>query len=54
MLTGDDIVAVLECLVTERGKPVFIRMDKGPDVIARILRDSCRLRGLGTIYIQLG
>ena len=53
-ITGDDVVAVLERLVTERGAPLFIRMDNGPELIAWILRDWCRLRGLGTIYIEPG
>ena len=29
-------------------------MDNGPVLIASILRDWCRLRGLGTIYIEPG
>jgi len=53
-ITGDDVVTVLEHLVTERGAPLFLRMDNGPELIAWILRDWCRLRGLGTIYIEPG
>ena len=45
-ITGDDVVTVLEHLVTERGAPLFLRMDNGPELIAWILRDWCRLRGL--------
>jgi putative transposase len=53
-ITGDDIVTVLERLIAERGAPRYIRMDNGPELIAWILRDWCRLRGLGTIYIEPG
>jgi putative transposase len=53
-ITGDVVVATLERLVAERGAPLFIRMDNGPELIAWILRDWCRLRGLGTIYIEPG
>jgi putative transposase len=53
-ITGDDIVTALERLIAERGEPLFIRMDNGPELIAWVLRDWCRLRGLGTIYIEPG
>jgi putative transposase len=53
-ITGDDVVTVLERLVAERGVPLHVRMDNGPELIAWILRDWCRLRGLGTIYIEPG
>jgi len=51
---ADDVVATLERLVTQRGAPRFIRMDNGPELIAWALRDWCRLRGLGTLYIEPG
>jgi putative transposase len=53
-ITTDKLVAVLDGLVAERGAPEFIRMDNGPEMIAWVLRDWCRLRGLGTIYIEPG
>ena len=53
-ITGDDVVSVIERLVTERGTPGFLRMDNGPELIAWALRDWCRLSGLGTIYIEPG
>jgi putative transposase len=53
-ITGDDIVTALERLIAERGAPLFIRMDNGPELIAWVLRDWCRLRGLDTIYIEPG
>ena len=53
-ITADKLVAVLDRLVAERGAPGFIRMDNGPEMIAWVLRDWCRLRGLGIIYIEPG
>ena len=53
-ITSDDVIATLERLVADRGAPRFIRMDNGPEMIAWALRDWCRLRGLGTIYIEPG
>jgi putative transposase len=38
-ITGDDVVTVLERLVAERGVPLHVRMDNGPELIAWILRD---------------
>lgn len=53
-ITTDKVVACLERLIAERGAPRFIRMDNGPEMIAWVLRDWCRLRGLGIIYIEPG
>jgi transposase InsO family protein len=53
-ITGDDVVAVIERLATERDAPGYLRMDNGPEMIAWALRDWCRLSGLGTIYIEPG
>jgi len=53
-ITADKVVACLERLIAERGVPGFIRMDNGPEMIAWVLRDWCRLRGLGIIYIEPG
>ena len=53
-ITADNVVACLDRLVAQRGTPGFIRMDNGPELIAWVLRDWCRLRGLQTIYIEPG
>jgi len=52
--TADDLVAVIEALVAERGAPGHLRMDNGPELVAWALRDWCRLAGTGTIYIEPG
>ena len=52
--TADDVVAVIEALVAERGAPEHLRMDNGPELIAWALRDWCRLAGTATAYIEPG
>jgi putative transposase len=52
--TADDVVAVLEDLVSKRGAPEHLRMDNGPELIAWALRDYCRLTGTRTTYIEPG
>jgi len=51
---ADDLVAVIERLVAERGAPTFLRMDNGPELVAWALRDWCRLSGTRTMYIDPG
>lgn len=52
--TSDDLVDLIERLVTERGAPAYIRMDNGPELTAWALRDWCRLSGTRTLYIEPG
>jgi transposase InsO family protein len=51
---ADEVVAVIEALVAERGAPAYLRMDNGPELIAWALRDWCRLAGTATAYIEPG
>jgi putative transposase len=51
---ADQLVAVIEGLVSERGAPGYLRMDNGPELIAWALRDWCRLAGTATAYIEPG
>src|SRR5262249_34083904 len=39
---ADQVVTVIEALVTQRGAPEHLRMDNGPELIAWTLRDWCR------------
>jgi len=52
--TADDVVTVIEALVSQRGAPQHLRMDNGPEMIAWTLRDWCRLAGTATSYIEPG
>ncbi len=51
---ADEVVAVIEALVAERGAPGHLRMDNGPELVAWALRDWCRLAGTATTYIEPG
>jgi putative transposase len=51
---ADQVVAVIERLVHQRGAPRFLRMDNGPELIAWTVRDWCRLTGTDTVYIEPG
>lgn len=51
---ADQLIDVLELLMAERGAPVHLRMDNGPEMIAWALRDWCRLSGTTTTYIEPG
>jgi putative transposase len=52
--TADELVKVLETLVTDRGAPGHLRCDNGPELIAFTLRDWCRSAGTTTSYIEPG
>jgi putative transposase len=52
--TADDVVAIIERLVAERGAPQQLRMDNGPELIAWALRDWCRMHSTTTSYIEPG
>jgi putative transposase len=53
-IDSDRTVSVLEAVVTERGAPVHLRMDNGPEMTANALRDWCQLSETGTAYIEPG
>ena len=53
-ITGDFVLECLDRLVARRGIPESIRRDNRPELIAWVLSDWCRLRGIQTIYIEPG
>lgn len=52
--TSDEVVDVLIDLVAVRGAPEHLRMDNGPEMIARAQRDYCRLAYTRTSFIEPG
>ena len=51
---ADQLVEVIEALVAQRGTPVYLRMDNGPELIAWGLREWCRLSRTACAYIEPG
>ncbi len=52
--TAENVITIIEQIVTQRGTPKYLRADNGPEMIAWTLRDYCRLAGTQTAYIEPG
>ena len=53
-MTAQAVSEVLAGVVRERGVPVHIRSDNGPEFIARVIRAWMSTAGLETLYIKPG
>lgn len=53
-IDADGVVACLERLRAERGAPVYVRFDHGPEFIAYAVADWCRFNGTDTVFIDPG
>ena len=51
---SERVCAVLQDLISQRGAPVALRMDNGPEFIALALRGLCHRKGINTAYIEPG
>lgn len=51
---SEKVCEVLEALIAERGCPVALRMDNGPEFVALALRGLCHRYGINAAYIQPG
>ena len=53
-INADQVVAVLDKIAGERGYPIYVRFDNGPEFIAHAVADWCRFNGANTIFIEPG
>jgi putative transposase len=53
-ITADDVTRILDQAYHQRGAPLFIRADNGPEFVANAIVDWCRFRGVGASYIDPG
>jgi putative transposase len=53
-IDADGVVACLDRLAKERGAPVYVRFDNGPEFVAYAVADWCRFNGTDTVFIDPG
>jgi transposase InsO family protein len=53
-IDADGVVRCLDRLAAERGAPVYVRFDHGPEFIAYAVADWCRFNGTDTVFIDPG
>ena len=51
-IDADGVVRCLERLAKDRGAPVYVRFDHGPEFIAYAVADWCRFNGTDTVFID--
>ena len=53
-IDADGVVDVLDRLARQRGAPVYVRFDNGPEFVARAVSDWCRFNSAGSLFIDPG
>jgi transposase InsO family protein len=53
-IRAKDVICVLVILFSERGAPLYIRSDNGPEFVAKALKKWLARQGTDTIYIEPG
>ncbi len=53
-IDADGVVSCLERIAAERGAPMYLRFDNGPEFIAHAVADWCRFNSTRTVFIDPG
>src|SRR3546814_11702669 len=54
-MTADDVVAVLDRLAVERGRPpAFVRFDNGTEFVSIVVAEWCATKGTECVFIDPG
>lgn len=53
-IRAKDVICTLAALFSERGTPMYIRSDNGPEFVEKALKKWLALQGTDTIYIEPG
>ena len=53
-IRATDVERLLDTAAAERGLPVYVRMDNGPEFVANAIRSWCERNGAATSYIDPG
>jgi len=53
-IDADKVVATLDRIAAERGAPVYVRFDNGPEFVAAAIADWCRFNTTTTVFIEPG
>jgi putative transposase len=53
-IDADGVVRCLDRLAEDRGAPVYVRFDNGPEFVAHAIVDWCRFNGTDTVFIDPG
>ena len=53
-MSARDVLDVLARIVSERGAPVYVRSDNGPEFVASVLKHWLRSKQISTLYIEPG
>jgi len=53
-INADGVVEVLDRLAAQRGAPVYVRFDNGPEFVAHAIADWCRFNDTNSIFIDPG